>query len=318
MSNHTKKSRKIISTVAILCLLTLSVFPGCGKKDVTGPIDLTPISKDGQVENVTETEAKTADELIEDIIVYYGCYGDEADEKVDSLLAELSALDESQGELWREIMDYWKYANSDLVVNEEKLPDDLPEDDSLCIVVLGFELNADGTMQDELIGRLTVALECANQYPNAYVVCTGGGTAALNPDVTEGGLMGEWMLEHGLDESRLIVEDQSMTTAENARNSYQILLNDYPQVNSVVLVSSSYHIPWGAVLFEASFLKTANEQQTPEMHVISNCGYPIENNIYLRKDLLRWETGGMLQLIGNNELAMQFYYNYNTMEKPSL
>ena len=91
------------------------------------------------------------------------------------------------------------------------------------LTVLGFELNDDGTMQDELIGRLTVALACAEQYPNAYVICTGGGTAKDNPDVTEGGLMGEWMLEHGLDKDRLIIEDQSHTTAENASNSYDIL-----------------------------------------------------------------------------------------------
>ena len=311
--NHIRKIKSVILT---LCLLSVFVLSGCGKKNETKLVDLTPASESTGTKE--ETVPKTEDELIEEIIAYYGCYGDEADEKVDALLADLSALDEEKGDLWREIMDYWKYANTDLVVNDEKLPDDLPDDNSLCIVVLGFELNADGTMQDELIGRLTVALECAKQYPNAYVVCTGGGTAAQNPSVTEGGLMGEWMLEHGLEESRLIVEDQSMTTAENARNSYRILLNDYPQVNSVVLVSSSYHIPWGAVLFEASFLKTASEQQTPEMHVISNCGYPIENDIYLRSDLLRWETGGMFQLIGNNEKAMQFYYAYNSIEKPPL
>ena len=34
-------------------------------------------------------------------------------------------------------------------------------------------------------------------------------TASGNPDVTEGGLMGEWLLEHGLSEDRLIIEDQA-------------------------------------------------------------------------------------------------------------
>ena len=260
----------------------------------------------------------TDSELIEQIITYHGCYGEKADGKVDELLAELNKRDARQGALWQDIMDYWEYANTELEVNVDKLPDDLPDGDNLALTVLGFELNDDGTMQDELIGRLNVALACAEQYPNAYVICTGGGTARNNPDVTEGGLMGEWMLEHGLDAKRLIIEDQSHTTAENATNSYEILLSDYPQVDSVVLISSSYHIAWGSLLFESAFMKSASEKQTPEIHVISNCSCQIENDIYKSEEILRWETGGMLQMIGNNDLAMQYYLNYGNVEKPKL
>ena len=81
-------------------------------------------------------------------------------------VAALKEHDPRLGETWGGIMDYWDYANSELQVNTDKLPDDLPDDDSLCIVVLGFELNDDGSMQDELIGRLNVAMKCAEQYPN--------------------------------------------------------------------------------------------------------------------------------------------------------
>ena len=264
------------------------------------------------------SKAPSSGELIEEIITYHGCYGDQADAKVDALLTELGRQDSRQGELWTEIMDYWDYANNDLQVNVDTLPDDLPGGDNLVLAVLGFELNDDGTMQDELVSRLTVALHCAEQYPNAYVLCTGGGTAKNNPDVTEGGLMGEWMLENGLDPERLIVEDQSRTTAENASNSYDILLRDYPQVDSVVLISSSYHIAWGSLLFESAFLKSASEKQTPEIHVISNCSCMVENDIYLWEEILRWETGGMLQMVGNDDLAMQYYYDYDNVEKPKL
>jgi len=145
-------------------------------------------------------------------------------------------------------------------------------------------------------------------------IATGGGTAANNKEVTEAGLMGEWLKEHGVDEGRLIIEDASHTTAENARFSYNILLADYPQVKSVALVSSSYHIAWGSLLFEASFLKAASEQQSPEIHVISNAAYPFENEKYM--DTLRFETGGMLQLIGENPLAMDYYMDRYT--KPEL
>ncbi len=272
----------------------------------------------GQKESSASSSSVSADKLIEQIITYHGCYGSEADDKVNSLLSELKKTDSRQGELWTEIMEYWDYANSELPVNIDRLPDGLPNDNTLAITVLGFELNDDGTMQDELVSRLNVALECSKQYPNAYVICTGGGTARNNPNVSEGGLMGEWMLAHGLDESRLIIENQSHTTAENATNSYEILLRDYPQVNSVALVSSDYHIAWGSLLFEAAFLKSASEKQTPEIHVISNSSCKIDNDIYLRDEILRWETGGMLQMIGNNDLAMQYYFDYANVNKPAL
>ena len=230
---------------------------------------------------------------------------EEAVPSAEELLEELEALDPVQGELWSRIVEYWHFANEEMEVYEDALPDDLPDDDSLCIVVLGFELNDDGSMQDELLGRLETALSCAEQYPNAYVVCTGGGTAKDNPDVTEAGLMGDWLVEHGLDRDRLIIEDQSHTTAQNAVFSYDILLEKYPQVHDVVIVSSLYHIPWGALLFEASFLKTAAERETPEIHVISNCAFPILNPKYA--DVLRFEKGGMMQLIGDDDKAMEYY-----------
>ena len=40
--------------------------------------------------------------------------------------------------------------------------------------------------------------------------------------------MGDWLKEHGLSEDRLIIEDQSMTTAQNAEFSYKIILDKYP------------------------------------------------------------------------------------------
>jgi len=302
---------KKLVVLLLALVLTLCGPIGCGKAHDASPA--APVSTDAPA---TPEPPPTPERLIEEIITFHGCYGDRADDKVAELLEQLTASDSRQGALWRDIMDYWRYANTRLEVNLETLPEDLPQDDSLCLVVLGYELNADGTMQDELIGRLTVAEACARQYPNAVVICTGGGTAKDEPDATEAGQMGAWLLEHGLEESRLIIEDRSLTTAQNAEFSYDILLREHPRVDSVVLISSSYHIPWGSLLFEASFMKSASEWHTPEIHVVSNCAWPTENEIYKSSEILRWETGGMLQLIGRDELAMDYYYDH--YEKPEL
>ena len=244
-------------------------------------------------------------DLSREIILYYGSYGKEPGGKTEALLEELETIDPMEAALWDEITDYWDYVNEEMPVYDERLPEDLPQGDDLCIIVLGFELNDDGSMQEELLERLRVALNCAEQYPNAYVLCTGGGTARQNDKVTEAGLMGEWLLAHGLEKDRLILEDHSRTTAQNALFSYEILLRDHPMVDSVVLVSSHYHIPWGALLFESAFLKTAAEQGTPEIHVIAGCACPVVNEKY--SDVRRFETGGMLQLIEEDDLAMEYY-----------
>ena len=261
-------------------------------------------------------EKREASAVIEDIITYHGCYDTQADVKVNELLNELNDIDSKQGELWKNIMDYWKYANTDLTVNIDKLPDNLSDKNNLALVVLGFELNDDGTMKDELIGRLNVALACSKQYKNAYVICTGGGTAKNNKKVTEAGLMGDWLIKHGLDKNRLIIENKSLTTAQNAEFSYSIVLKKYPEINSVAIISSSYHIAWGSLLFEAEFMKYAMENDVPEIHVVSNAAYKTSNETYKESEILRWETGGMLQLVGNNDLAMKYYYN--EYEKPKL
>lgn len=291
--------RSFSAAAAMLCLII-----GCG---ITEPV------------SAPEPEPpRPPEELIEEMIAYRGCYGAEADGRIRLLLAELREQDSAQGELWTKIMDYWQYADTEMELHIDRLPDGLPDDDSLALTVLGYSLNPDGTMKDELTARLTAALHCAEQYPNAYVICTGGGTAMLRQDVTEGGLMGEWMLAHGIPESRLIIEDRSLSTAANACNTYEILRSSYPQVDSVVLISSDYHIAWGALMFETAFLRSAYENRTPEIHVISNCACVVEDTTFPRDDLLHWEAGGMFELIGNSALASQYYHDFANVVKPPL
>ena len=244
--------------------------------------------------------------------------GEEAAEEIDWLLDTLKETDISQGELWEDIMDYWKYANTDLVINSESLPDNLPKDDSLAIVILGYVLNDDGSMRDELIGRLQVGLDCAKQYPNAYVVCTGGGTAKDNQDVTEAGQMGAWLLENGLAEERLILENQSRSTIENAQFTLDILYTDYPQVDSVAIVSSDYHITRGSLLFETTALMMMEEKKEPEAKVISNCASPAPEKNYTEDYLRGWQMYNMLQLIGDRDLAWQYLQDPEHFPRPVL
>ena len=65
--------------------------------------------------------------------------------------------------------------------------------------------------------KIANGLASAQKYPNAYVAVTGGGTAKNNPNATEADQMAAWMIANGLDENRLIVENKSKSTVQNAQ-----------------------------------------------------------------------------------------------------
>ncbi len=216
--------------------------------------------------------AQSTDDLVADLISYYRDYQESATTDILRTLEKLKQVDQSKYEAWNKIMSYWSYINTDMNVNIGVTEDGLPQDNSLCIVILGFALNHDGSMKKELVNRLEAGLASAEKYPNAYVVVTGGGTASGNPNVTEGGLMGEWLLEHGLDENRLIVENRAPDTVGNALNTFNILTTKYPHVKSIVMVTSDYHVPRGCILFYSKFVLAALESGKKPLNIVSNAG----------------------------------------------
>ena len=162
-------------------------------------------------------------------------------------LAELAEKGPALKDQWERILDLWE---EPVRVNRQ-LPDGLPEDDTLCLVALGYQLNPDGTMRPELVERMKVVLEAACQYPNAVIICTGGPTASGHPDATEAGRMSEWLIQNGVDPDRVIAESRSLNTAENAIFTFDILEERFPQVTQIAIISSDYHIATGVLLFGA-------------------------------------------------------------------
>lgn len=214
--------------------------------------------------------ARSPKEIIQSILNYYRYYESDAMTDVYRLLDELEAVDPEQADDWRKIMDKWEYAVNELESPYGCLPDGLPQDDSLCIVVMGYVLKPNGDMRDELVGRCQVALNSWKKYPNAYIICTGGGTASGNGNATEAGQMVKWLIEHGVDESKVIAEKKSLSSEQNALNSVDILKSQYPQVDSIALISSDYHLRRCYVLFEAALaLNDWDEDYT----VIGTAGY---------------------------------------------
>ncbi len=233
--------------------------------------------------------------IIEDMISYYGHHKEKASTDIRRLLADLTAQNAKTGEVWGKIMDYWSYVNTEMPVNLNVAPDGLANDDSLCFVVLGFQLNPDGTMKDELIGRLQVALDSAKKYPNAYVACTGGGTASQNPSATEADQMAAWLIDNGVDPDRVIVENKSTSTVENAQFTYKILRESYPQIDSICMITSDYHIPRGCLLYNSRLLLSAYESGDKLLDIVSNAGYVTGSQGY---ESILLQAQGVCQIAG--------------------
>ena len=175
-----KGKRTFLSLLLVVCIIFSMMMPVCAAGD--------------------------PNTVIQKMLNYYRFYESDAMTDVYRLLEELESIDPAKADNWRKIMTKWDYAVNHLESPYGCLPDGLPQDDSLCIVVMGYVLNRDGSMRDELIGRCQVALNSYRKYPNAYIICTGGGTASGNSNATEAGQMAKWLIEHGVDENHVIVK----------------------------------------------------------------------------------------------------------------
>ena len=240
--------------------------------------------------------------LIERLVIRYAACG----ERDGEALQELAALDPAAADQWTRIMELWEAP----VTVRETLPEDLPRDDTLCLIALGFQLNPDGSMREELIERLKVLKAASEQYPNAVIVCTGGGTAASDPTATEAGRMAEWLRTQGVEASRIHVEDRSLTTAQNAVFTFDLLDKDCPQVNQLAIISSDYHIATGTLLFGAEAILRGSTAA-----VTGNAAWKAPSGSLSAM----FQAGALIELAGDAETAFAIYYDtYDIHELPPL
>ena len=89
--------------------------------------------------------------------------------------------------------------------------------------------------------RITGAVELARKYPNARIVFSGGSARLFSRRHTEAGLAKRRFELSGIPAARLITEDRSRNTAENAKFTTAII--DPKRGGRWLLVTSAYHMP---------------------------------------------------------------------------
>lgn len=108
------------------------------------------------------------------------------------------------------------------------------------VVILGAAVRGK-TMTLALYQRMEKGLEYLNKYPNMKVVVSGG--KGPGEDIPEAQAMKKFLLEHGISDKNIIVEDKSKNTMQNLKNTKSILEKLYGKQNfKIALVTSNFHI----------------------------------------------------------------------------
>lgn len=116
--------------------------------------------------------------------------------------------------------------------------DAAPQSDYL--IVLGAGVNGSAPSLS-MVNRLEAALDYLEAHPDAVAIVSGGQGAG--EDVTEASAMHDWLVAHGMPESRIVQEDQSTSTRENLENSFAIIRSrGGDPAGGVAVVSSEYHL----------------------------------------------------------------------------
>lgn len=107
------------------------------------------------------------------------------------------------------------------------------------LVVLGCKVY--GTKPSLLLRyRLDSALEYLNENPQSKAVLSGGQGA--DEDISEAQCMYEYLVENGVDKSRLFLEDKSTNTFENIKFSKAVMDGNGIDSEKVVVVTNSFHL----------------------------------------------------------------------------
>ena len=108
------------------------------------------------------------------------------------------------------------------------------------LVVLGAAVYGDRPSLT-LVRRLEGALDYLQRYPESTAIVSGG--MGPGETITEAQAMRDWLIAQGVDEGRILLEDQATSTKENLEYSFAIIRHrgDDPNGN-VAIVSSAYHL----------------------------------------------------------------------------
>lgn len=202
------------------------------------------------LENILEQDPENYDVLMSHY-VYDGLNNDSFDEET---LEKLNDIDKERTDDFTDDFDLIEEVREDKVATDTKEY----ENDHL-FVLLGYALNENGEMEETLENRLEHALDLLEKNPNSKIIVTGGVPQEGN---TEAKVMNKWLIDHDIDEDRIIQEGNATDTIENALFSLRKAAElDFS--NNITIISSASHVRRAEVLFTVAN-RIVNESSTDD------------------------------------------------------
>lgn len=119
------------------------------------------------------------------------------------------------------------------------------------LIVLGGGVDKKGNMPSWIHARLEKALEEWSKNINSYLITSGKGRGH---DIagSEASSMAKYLAEHGVPESKILIEEKSTSTIENA---YFCKVDHLDQLNikNLTIVTNQFHIERAETIFKFIF-----------------------------------------------------------------
>lgn len=132
--------------------------------------------------------------------------------------------------------------------------DEQPAKDTDCVIVLGAKMRGN-TVSRALADRLDAAYAYATAEGNEDVLIIVSGGQGTDEIMTEAAGMKAYLVEKGLDESRILMEDKSTNTMENLEFSYEIIKERFGENANVAICTSNFHVYRAILLAENMGMK---------------------------------------------------------------
>ncbi len=123
------------------------------------------------------------------------------------------------------------------------------------LVIMGAAVRPDGTPSQTLLHRVMTALTASEGLANPRFLASGGRHGAAP---SEGGVMRKLLLQQGVAEERIVIEEESTNTLSSVRNCASILKHA-GDASTVTVCTDGYHLPRCRLLFWAFGVTTMGQ-----------------------------------------------------------
>ena len=131
------------------------------------------------------------------------------------------------------------------------------DDDCEYLMILGSVILGEDTPSGQLVERMDRAVVYLKSHSNAKAVCCGG-CFRKEQKVSEAQIIKNYLMNNGIEEERILLEDKSTTTYENFEFALKIIADDSGksvEETKIAYLTSDYHIFRSGIIAKQSGIK---------------------------------------------------------------